>query len=326
MSTAKKELFLEYPDIEKILSTAPSFVAALVRIISAVKTLKDNVETSDKWQSEKEKAEAVMLYEYFENYLERFYESYRDIMSREMLVENSENGETKYPSVITPFFKELPIAISKIMPHISFVFSGRFKAFHSFLEKAITILETKAENELGTYYDLHACKFKVSSYACPDGNTDYKSAEDECYELMNALITYLIENEKCQPMKAKNVGPTSEKIKKEYRLYVKDYIANPKKRGYRALHASFEIVLNDRKLFFEVQIVSRFMEAKNNSGDTAHHIHKRDSKIPLEIDYTNVHYPDFEWDMTDPTSKPEDDAGIVIPKEISRTKVFRRIV
>ncbi|MBP3596297.1 MAG: RelA/SpoT domain-containing protein [Clostridia bacterium] len=323
MLTTDKELFLEYPDIEKILVTAPSFSAAIVRNIAAVKFLKGKVKKSEKWQTEAEKDEAIKLYDYFESYLERFYISYRDIMSREKI---DENNEAKTTSVITPFFKKLPIEISKTLPHISFVFSGRFKSFHSFLEKAITILESRDENQLETYFDLHACKFKVSSYACPDHDTDYDSAEEECYELMNALITYLIEEENCIPMKAKYVGPTSEKIQKQFRMYVKDYISNPKKKGYRALHASFELNLNARKLFFEVQIVSRFMEAKNNAGDTAHHVHKRDSKIPLQINYDNVHYSDFEWNMMDPTAKPEDDAGIVQPKELSKSKFFRRII
>lgn len=321
----QQNLFLIYPDIERILIEAPTMSTSIVRCKASILRLKKAVHLNSKW-SDEQKAEVLKLYEYFENYFDRYYRSYRDIMSREKIDESEDKEEDISTSVITPFFKELPIGISKQVPHISFTFSGRFKTFDSFSQKAITIIESRSLEELESFYDLHACKFMVSSYACPDNEHDYPTAELECYEMMNILIHYLITEKKCNPMKAKYVGPTSENIREEYRAFVKDYIYNPKKSGYKALHASFSVEFNGHNHFFEVQIVSKHMEAMNNKGDAAHKNHKTNTKIPFKIDYSKVQFPDFEWDSNDPTAIPIDDAGLVIPKELTKRKVFRRIV
>lgn len=320
-----KEFFLEYPDINKILKEAPTLSTAIVRYCNIVKFLKDRVDVNPKWSTEKEKKEAKKLYSYLEKYLDRYYTSYRDIMSREKLDECENKAKESSSSVITPFFKKLPVAISKELPHITFVFSGRFKAFHFFLEKAITIIESRNDVELESYYDFNACKFKVASYSCPDNEHDYATAEDECYEVMNTILYYLIYKLNCKKMKAKEVGPTSDKISPEFREYVKDYIANPKPNGYMALHASFSVELDGKTRFFEVQVVSKHMESMNRKGETSHKNHKKATKIPLEIDYSKIQYPDFEWDI-DEQEYPEDDAGLYVPKELTKKKVFRRIV
>ena len=58
MSVDAQELFLEYPDVEKILKEAPSFSTAIVRYIGAVKNLKETVLENSKWKTNKEKDEA----------------------------------------------------------------------------------------------------------------------------------------------------------------------------------------------------------------------------------------------------------------------------
>ena len=212
LENEQKNLFLIYPDIERILIEAPMLSTAIVRCKESIQRLKEEVFLNSKW-SDEEKTEVFELYEYLEKYYERYYRSYRDIMAREKLDEFEGSRKEISTSVITPFFKELPIGISKQVPHISFTFSGRFKTFDSFSQKAITIIESRSLEELESFYDLHACKFMVSSYACPDNEHDYHTAELECYEMMNILIHYLITEKKCNPMKAKYVGPTSENIR-----------------------------------------------------------------------------------------------------------------
>lgn len=106
---------------------------------------------------------------------------------------------------------------------------------------------------------------------------------DDCFRVMNALLPFLVQKIGCilQPTSGtvntsgfnaaehpEVIFPSGEiSISEEFKVYVKNYIENPKKNGYQALHAVvMETTLN---FYFEIQVETQTMFY--NSTQTASH-------------------------------------------------------
>lgn len=312
--------FLEYPNLQEIMESANNLLIAIIRYRDAVSEL---FETVEKRYSKEHHAEAKKLYNQYLIWLDDYIVSYQDILSRET------NGKE---SSLAPFFKNLGGPISQRNPHISFDMKARFKSWISFVQKAITLLESKDDKMLETFYDMHGCKITVHTHRPLSvvDDIDYPTAEAEVYEMCKSFITYLKYShaDDVELLPTKDVGETSELIPEEYRQFVKDYFMNPKENGYRALHVAFRIKLSKKRFItFEAQFNTALCELNSQDGGPWSHIgHKENTKIPVSVDYNRILYKEFMY--TDKSGIPVfmDSAGVLEPKALIKKKTYQAIV
>lgn len=115
-----------------------------------------------------------------------------------------------------------------------------------------------------------------------------KSPEElvkDCYHVMNKCIDFFITQgftpteaekkssiSKFNPVKHPNVFvPEMSLLSDDNKIFVKDYILNPKDEGYQSLHVIFVDALGRE---FEVQIRSYLMDQYAESGPASHHHYK----------------------------------------------------
>ena len=138
---------------------------------------------------------------------------------------------------------------------------------------------------------------------------------DECYEILNDFITFIKEKggELATPV---SVGPSSDKVKEPYRVFVKDYFVNPKPNGYMSLHASFCIMLKGKKRYFEVQVETQWMASHSDDGGIwGHDQYKKESKKKiLTLDPKRIFFPGFIY--------PADELGLFTKKLITKPKTY----
>lgn len=257
---------------------------------------------------------ARQLYKMNIDILERFAFALYDILSREDTKKNS-------ASIVTPFFNKLSTPIAMEL-NLELEFESRLKTWKKIVQKMITKSETLDVDELENFNDIYGCRFVVSSSVSTAD--DYANAENECYKTLNVVIRH-IEKLGGNLLPISSVGDASEQIWTEYRPFIKDYIANPKSNGYRALHACFEIAIQNKKIRFEVQVASCYMMHANELL-APHSTHDKNTKKELEFDPTKVRLRKFY------ASKREDGTilvsdrgeGLLVPKELSAHKWYHK--
>lgn len=318
-ANVKNNLFLNYPDLQGILEGSLCLLEGIIYYRSAIAERLENLERY--FSNQKDISEAKVLYERFLELLDDYHDSYEDLLKRET------GGKE---SVLAPFFKDLGVPINHKNPHITFDMKARFKSWKSFVEKAMTLLETKDIKMLDTFYDIHGCKFTVHSKSpvSVKDDVDYDTAESEVYELCNTFINYMKKVKNADLLQTKDVGPTSDAILEEYRPYVKDYFKNPKPNGYRALHVAFAVKVGEKKIIFEAQFNTMLCELNSADGSRWSHAgHKKNTKLPLALNFEKITYNDFLCYRTDDEQLiVSDSAGLLNPKKILKDKTFQKIV
>ncbi len=268
----------------------------------------------ENWTAEDNLHLAQNLYRANLEILERYAYSYDDIRSRE-------DTKAKTASLISKFFNSLADPIAKEV-NLEFDFESRFKSWHSTVEKMLTKTESLDLSELQEFNDIYACRFVVSSGVGND--SDYPGAESECFMMMNIVIRHILKLGGSL-LRIKDVGETSDQIWSEYRNNVKDYISNPKPNGYKALHCCFEIPIKNRKIRFEVQVLSCWM-MHNNEVFAPHLLHKENTKVQLKFDPTLVQLRKFYAGYREDGSLVVTDRGegLLEPKKISTHKWYHK--
>lgn len=134
----------------------------------------------------------------------------------------------------------------------------------------------------------------------------------EIYEIANSIIELVSNNSIFSVVPAAPVIETGELLnhsslifipkvcglKKEYTQFVKDYVKNPKKDGYQALHIVFQDPFT--KQYIELQLCTRSMRLIAES-DANHAMHKmrrygkQQEEIAKEIDFSKIHLANLHF-------------------------------
>ena len=273
------------------------------------------------WTVEKNIGLVESIYEESIKLVDRYITAYEDFSKRQ-----KNTGTRKTNSIVTPFIKSLYDPVYEDLNY-HMRFESRLKTWYSFIQKLITRAEMLDLKELLTYYDIYGIKAIISNGIITrddEGNhEDYFNAENDCYKCMNTLIHQCM-SAGAKPIGAKLVGATSESIWEEYRPFVKDYISNPKENGYKALHASFEITINRRKFFFEIQVCSQLMALKSKT-QASHKKYKKDSKLDLEFDSSKVLIEGYTEDVCDGEIIIEDVVGLLKPLPLTKPRLYDKL-
>lgn len=269
------------------------------------------------WTPEDNYELAKQLYKANLDILEQYAFAYADIRIRE------DSKKPNNASVITPLFNKLPDPISMEL-NLELEFESRFKTWYSAIQKLITKTEMLNLGELQSFNDIYACRFIVSSGVGTDLEHDYEGAERDCYKTMNVVIRHIYKLGG-KLLDIKTVGKTSNLIWPEYEGKIKDYIENPKSNNYRGLHACFEIPIGNRKIKFEVQVLSFFMYY-TNERDAPHFSHKLETKRELAFDPTLVRLQKFAAGYRNDGSLLVIDRGegLLEPKALSAHKWYHK--
>lgn len=153
---------------------------------------------------------------------------------------------------------------------------------------------------------------------------------DDCFRVMNALLPFLVQKFDCilQPTSGtvntsgfdaskhpEVIFPSGEvSISEELKVYVKNYIEEPKKNGYQALHA---VVMETAKNFyFEIQVETQTM-FYNSTQTASHEGHKSCRYADIyskedEFDPSKVNMPGFYYYPD--TDILDDYIGLVTPR------------
>lgn len=203
--------------------------------------------------------------------------------------------DKKFLSTLRRHFNNLYKLIEREFPKTFFHLEGRRKSLLSTEKKIIKLL---SENKsLDTLRDLMAFRLIIFD------NINLKDSVEQCYELMNRIIEYGIQNEftLCEATPVEDTKdfdnskhnlfiPNKSSISKEYQFGIKDYILHPKKNGYQSLHAVFRLTTGQ---CFEIQIRTLNMHAHAESGSANHKMYKSAIYPMLEIDKNLIHIPGY---------------------------------
>lgn len=203
--------------------------------------------------------------------------------------------DKKFLGTLRKHFNNIYKLIDREFPETLFHLEGRRKSLLSTEKKIIKLLSQN--KSLDTLRDLIAFRLIIFD------DKSQKDAVNKCYEIMQRIIEYGIENGfmlcEANPVEeTKNFDnskhnlyiPTSSKIPKEFQVGVKDYILQPKKNGYQSLHAVFRLASGH---CFEIQIRTFSMHTHAESGDANHENYKQNEYKRLEIDKTKIHIPGY---------------------------------
>ena len=203
--------------------------------------------------------------------------------------------DKKFLATLRRHFNNIYKLIDKEFPETRFHLEGRRKSLLSTEKKIIKCLEQN--KSLDTLRDLIAFRLIIFD------DESQKDAVNKCYEIMQRIIEYGIENGfmlcEANPVEeTKNFDnskhnlyiPETSGIPKEFQVGVKDYILKPKENGYQSLHAVFRLASGH---CFEVQIRTFSMHTHAESGDANHENYKQNEYKRLEIDKTKIHIPGY---------------------------------
>lgn len=138
------------------------------------------------------------------------------------------------------------------------------------------------------------------------GTKDNLDSIKLCYDLLNQVIDFFVNDKHCLLLEAEPlvdtgfdplkhpeiIVPEKSMIRIGLESNVKDYIQQPKQKGYQSLHF---IVKRPNGLTFEIQIRTYSMDLRAEYGTCEHDDYKntRYSDLDLGIDYTKIHVPGF---------------------------------
>ncbi len=231
---------------------------------------------------------------------------YIAVLNKTHILHNSFMANTVQKYVSTVFDKvfrkqikqtvlELSESLSIEHPNSYFTLSGRVKTIKSFMEKAFSLQEK--HESLEKLRDILAFKFVLHE-------KDDNSSIMQCYDFANFICEYLTFKGFiiCEPSKLLDVRtdnleipgiyiPEKSSLNSYYINLIKDYISNPKKRGYQGLHT---VGQSPCGRFIEIQICTHKMEDFNNLVAT-HKLHKAEqsAKRTIDINYSNINMNGF---------------------------------
>lgn len=182
-------------------------------------------------------------------------------------------------------FNGIYTLLDKHFRDVRFVIDGRRKSLISFERKVEKLIaEGKELDQIKDTFAFRVIVFGTNSY----------SLINTCYNIANCIIEYSINNGlTCCETSLSDIGtfvskdypnviiPKKTGIKKDYRLYVKDYFLNPKENGYQSLHLLFKATTGE---YFEVQIRTFDMHVHAESGD-ANHAKYKNKKYQTSLDF-----------------------------------------
>lgn len=171
-------------------------------------------------------------------------------------------------------------------PFLAFTFKGRIKSliraeekFNGYIVEAIydnhmaglnppTDMELK--NRVKRFRDLIAYRIVISMPKChlKEGQDRTELEKNYLYEIANCLPEFLEERGFSPVFAGKDWENNSRLLNENARPYYRDYVANPKKRGYQSLHITFYD--NLARCYVELQLRTKDMDDYAEIGKANH--------------------------------------------------------
>ena len=200
-------------------------------------------------------------------------QQYYNLISRKVYMDRMER-------IINKINKEF---MRKRFPELQSKIELRIKSLLSFDAKSQLLQKEAAEDVVNGRRPRELFPRDVMAFRIIILDRKTSKGVDDCFRLMNELLPFLVQKVGCilQPTSGTvntsgfNVSEHPEvifpsgnvSISDEFKVYVKNYIEDPKRNGYQALHAVvMETTLN---FYFEIQVETQTMFY--NSTQTASH-------------------------------------------------------
>lgn len=141
---------------------------------------------------------------------------------------------------------------------------------------------------------------------------------DDCIRVINQLLPFLVEKLDCVleistgTVKTEGFDITKHpevivpeiEVESELKMFVKNYLADPKSNGYQSLHATVEYQEDEEELVFEIQLLTRTLYLRNQEGERSHENHKNERYGKrVELDLSKIHMDGFYYTPAVPATE-----------------------
>lgn len=190
--------------------------------------------------------------------------------------------DKKISSSVRKEFDFLYSCLDKENPQLRFTMEGRRKSLISFENKILRLL--RENRSLDSIKDIFAFRIVIFGALNPE------ELVQQCYSIMNQIIKFYVSNgyTLCEENPVTDtlnpqsphydeiikeiVIPKETSIHPEYTYGIKDYIKNPKQKGYQSLHCAFRTQMG---YYFEVQVRTLQMDIFASEGEANHEDYKK---------------------------------------------------